>query len=134
MKRIILFLATNLAVIAVLSIVLRVTGLDRWLEVHGGSYSGLLVFAAVFGFGGALISLAISKWSAKRAMGVQVIDKPANANEEWLVGTVRQLATQAGIGKPSSRARKTRAAARFPPADPPNRAICSGLRWRSRAR
>jgi heat shock protein HtpX len=100
MKRILLFLATNLAVIAVLSIVLRVTGLDRWLAVHGTSYTGLLVFAAVFGFGGALISLAMSKWMAKRAMGVQVIDKPANANEEWLVGTVRALATQAGIGMP----------------------------------
>jgi len=100
MKRILLFLATNLAVIAVLSIVLRVTGLDRWLAVHGGSYTGLLAFAAVFGFGGALVSLAMSKWMAKRAMGVQVIDKPANANEEWLVGTVRALASQAGIGMP----------------------------------
>ncbi|MGH8253208.1 MAG: protease HtpX [Steroidobacteraceae bacterium] len=100
MKRIILFLATNLAVIAVLSIVLRVTGLDRWLAVHGSSYTGLLVFATVFGFGGALISLAMSKWMAKRAMGVRVIDKPANANEEWLVGTVRALASQAGIGMP----------------------------------
>ena len=100
MKRILLFLATNLAVIAVLSIVLRLTGLDRWLAVHGSSYTGLLVFATVFGFGGALISLAMSKWMAKRAMGVQVIDKPANANEEWLVGTVRALASQAGIGMP----------------------------------
>ena len=100
MKRILLFLATNLAVLLVLSVVLRITGLDRWLAVHGASYTGLLVMAAVFGFGGALVSLGMSKWMAKRAMGVQVIDKPANANEEWLVNTVRNLASQAGIGMP----------------------------------
>ena len=100
MKRILLFLATNLAVVMVLSIVARVTGLDRWVALHGGSYEGLLAMAALFGFGGALISLAISKWMAKRAMGVRVIERPANANEEWLVSTVRQLATQAGIGMP----------------------------------
>jgi heat shock protein HtpX len=100
MKRIFLFLVTNLAVVMVLSIVARVTGLDRWVSMHGGSYEGLLAMAALFGFGGALISLAMSKWMAKRAMGVQVIERPSNANEEWLVGTVRQLATQAGIGMP----------------------------------
>ena len=100
MKRIFLFLATNLAGVMVLSIVARVTGLDRWLAMHGGSYLGLLVMATLFGFGGALISLAMSKWMAKRAMGVQVIERPANANEEWLVSTVRQLASQAGIGTP----------------------------------
>ena len=100
MKRILLFLATNLAVMMVLSIVLRVTGLDRWLAAYGGSYGGLLVMAAVFGFGGSLISLALSKWMAKRAMGVKVIDRPANANEQWLVSTVRALASQAGIGMP----------------------------------
>ncbi|MDE2251786.1 MAG: protease HtpX [Gammaproteobacteria bacterium] len=100
MKRIFLFLVTNLAVVMVLSIVARVTGLDRWVALHGGSYEGLLAMAALFGFGGALISLAMSKWMAKRMMGVQVIERPSNANEEWLVGTVRQLATQAGIGMP----------------------------------
>ncbi len=100
MKRIILFLVTNLAVVFILSIVARVTGLDRWVALHGGSYQGLLVMAALFGFGGALISLAMSKWMAKRAMGVQVIERPANANEEWLVSTVRSLASQAGIGMP----------------------------------
>lgn len=100
MKRILLFLATNLAVMMVLSIVLRVTGLDRWLAAYGGSYGGLLVMAAVFGFGGSLISLALSKWMAKRAMGVKVIDRPANADEQWLVSTVRALASQAGIGMP----------------------------------
>jgi heat shock protein HtpX len=100
MKRILLFLATNLAVVLVLSVVARVTGLDRWLAMNGGSYSGLLVMAALFGFGGALISLALSKWTAKRAMGVQVISQPANSNEQWLVNTVRALASQAGIGMP----------------------------------
>ena len=100
MKRIFLFLVTNLAVVAVLSIVARITGLDHWVAMHGGSYEGLLAMAALFGFGGALISLAMSKWIAKRAMGVQVIEQPTNANEEWLVSTVRQLATQAGIGMP----------------------------------
>ncbi len=100
MKRILLFLATNLAVILVLSVVARVTGLDRWLAVNGGSYNGLLAMATLFGFGGALISLAMSKWMAKRAMGVRVITQPANANEQWLVNSVRALASQAGIGMP----------------------------------
>ena len=100
MKRIALFLLTNLAVLLVLSVIARVTGLDRWLAVHGGDLSGLLVMAAVFGFGGSLISLAMSKWMAKRAMGVRVIDKPANAEEQWLLSTVQALATQARIGMP----------------------------------
>ena len=100
MKRILLFLVTNLAVVAVLSIVARVTGLDRWLAANGGSYEGLLVMAALFGFGGALISLAMSKWMAKRAMGVRVIGQPANSDEQWLLGTVRSLAEQEGIGMP----------------------------------
>jgi len=100
MKRIFLFLVTNLAVVLVLSIVARITGLDRYLAAYGGSYTGLLVMAAFFGFGGALISLAMSKWMAKRAMGVQVIEQPANPSEVWLVDTVRKLATEAGIGMP----------------------------------
>ena len=100
MKRIFLFLVTNLAVVAVLSIVARITGLDRWLAVNGQSYVGLLVMAALFGFGGALISLAMSKWMAKRAMGVKVIEQPTTADEQWLVSTVRGLAEQAGIGMP----------------------------------
>jgi len=100
MKRILLFLVTNLAVVAVLSIVARITGLDRWLAVNGQSYVGLLVMAALFGFGGALISLAMSKWMAKRAMGVKVIEQPTTADEQWLVSTVRGLAEQAGIGMP----------------------------------
>ena len=100
MKRILLFLVTNLAVVAVLSIVARITGLDRWLAVNGQSYEGLLVMAALFGFGGSLISLAMSKWMAKRAMGVKVIEQPTTADEQWLVSTVRGLAEQAGIGMP----------------------------------
>lgn len=100
MKRILLFLATNLAILVVLSIVVQVLGLDRYLYAQGGSLGGLLAFAAVFGFGGAFISLAISKWMAKRAMGVQVIEQPRNSSEQWLVDTVRRLAQSAGIGMP----------------------------------
>ena len=100
MKRILLLIATNLAVMLVLSVVVHVTGLDRYLSAYGGSYAGMLVVAALFGFGGALISLAISKWMAKRAMGVQVIEHPATADEQWLVNAVRALATQARIGMP----------------------------------
>jgi len=100
MKRIALFLATNLAVILVLSIVAQVTGLNAWLAVHGSSLAGLLAMAAFFGFGGAFISLAMSKWMAKRSMGVRVIEQPANATEQWLVNTVRGLAQAAGVGMP----------------------------------
>lgn len=100
MKRIFLFVVTNLAVVLVLSVVAHITGLDRWLTMQGGSLTGLLVAAAFMGFGGALISLALSKWSAKRMMGVQVIGQPADATQQWLVDTVRQLAQQAGIGMP----------------------------------
>ena len=99
MKRILLFLATNLAVMVVLSTVVRLLGLDRYLTGMGG-LGGLLVFAAIFGFGGALISLLLSKWMAKRSMGVQVIEQPRNATEQWLVSTVRAQAEQAGIGMP----------------------------------
>ena len=100
MKRILLFLATNLAILVVLSVVVQVLGLDRTLAANGGNLGGLLAFAAVFGFGGAFISLAISKWMAKRTMGVQVITDPRTSQEQWLVSTVRRLAQQAGIGMP----------------------------------
>jgi len=100
MKRVFLFLATNLAVVLVLSVVARLLGIDRYMSAQGGNLGGLLVFAALFGFGGALISLAISKWMAKRSMGVRVIGTPANATEEWLVRVVRAQAEQAGIGMP----------------------------------
>jgi len=102
MKRIILFLITNIAVMLVLGIVLKVLGVDRILDAQGGAlnYNALLIYSAVFGMGGSLISLAMSKWSAKRMMGAQVIEQPGNEVEAWLVGTVRQLAQQAGIGMP----------------------------------
>ena len=100
MKRILLFLLTNLAVLLVLSIVAHLIGLDTWLAVHGGSLSGLLVFAAFIGFGGSFISLAISKWMAKRSMGVRVIGTPANATEQWLVAVVQQHAQRVGVGMP----------------------------------
>lgn len=100
MKRIFLFLATNLAIVLVLSIVARLLGLDQWLTANGGSLSGLLVFALLFGFGGAFISLAISKWMAKRSMGVRIIEQPGSAAERWLVDTVRTQAQAAGIGMP----------------------------------
>jgi heat shock protein HtpX len=100
MKRILLFLATNLAVMVVLTVVARLLGIDQYLSSRGGDLGGLLVFAALFGFGGALISLAISKWMAKRAMGVRVITTPANPTEEWLVRTVRAQAEQVGITMP----------------------------------
>ena len=100
MKRILLFLVTNLAVVFVLSIAMRVLGIDQYISAQGGSAYGLLVFAAVFGFGGAIISLLMSKWSAKRMMGVRVIEQPRDAVETWLVETVRRQAREAGIGMP----------------------------------
>jgi heat shock protein HtpX len=100
MKRIILFLATNLAIVLVLSIVAHLIGLDQYLAVRGGSLTGLLVFAAFFGFAGSLISLAISKWMAKRTMGVQVITQPRNATESWLINAVAAHARNAGVGMP----------------------------------
>jgi len=100
MKRILLFLVTNLAVVFVLSIVMRILGIDQYIAAQGGSAYGLLVFAAVFGFGGAIISLLISKWSAKRMMGVRIIDQPRDNVERWIVDTARVQAQEAGIGMP----------------------------------
>ena len=94
MKRILLFLVTNLAVVFVLSIVMRILGIDQYIAAQGGSAYGLLVFAAVFGFGGAIISLLISKWSAKRMMGVRIIDQPRDNVERWSVDTVRVAPTR----------------------------------------
>jgi len=101
-KRVFLFLATNLAIIVVLSITLRLLGFERILADNGTdlNLNALLLFASVFGFGGSFISLAISKWSAKRATGAQVITQPSNPTEQWLVNTVAQQAKQAGIGMP----------------------------------
>jgi heat shock protein HtpX len=102
MKRVLLFIATNIAVIVVLSIVLKLLGVDRILDASGTglNYWNLLAFAAVFGFGGSFISLAMSKWMAKRATGAQLIIQPRSAAEIWLVDTVKKQAMMAGIGMP----------------------------------
>jgi heat shock protein HtpX len=102
MKRIFLFLVTNLAIVFVLSITLRLLGVERILDAQGVGLdlNSLLVFAAVIGFGGSLISLAISKWTAKHMTGARVIERPANATEQWLVNTVQRQAQKAGIGMP----------------------------------
>jgi len=98
MLRIALFLATNLAILLVLGVVMNV--LMPALGVDTSGYSGLLIFAAVFGFGGAFISLAMSKWMAKRAVGAQVISQPRNQTEQWLLRTVQRQSQQAGIPMP----------------------------------
>jgi heat shock protein HtpX len=100
MKRIFLFVVTNLAVLALLSLVVFIVEQAFGVRLAGGGLGGLLVFAAIFGFGGALISLALSKWTAKRMMGVRVITAPQSEVERWLVGTVKRLADQAQIGMP----------------------------------
>src|SRR5579863_7270278 len=100
MKRIFLLLVTNLAVLAVLTIVAHVVGLDRWLAVRGSSLGALLAFAAVFGFGGAFVSLLMSKWMARNAMGVRVIRQATTPTEQSLVNLVARLARAAGVGMP----------------------------------
>ena len=100
MKRIVLFLATNLAVLLVLSIVAHLLGLDAYLATHGESLGGLLVFAAFWGFAGSFISLLLSKWMAKRAMGVRVIGPSGDATEQWLLSVVEQHARRVGVGMP----------------------------------
>jgi heat shock protein HtpX len=102
MKRIALFVVTNLAILLVLSVALRLLGVERILDQEGVALdlNALLVFAAVLGFGGSLISLAMSKWTAKRMTGAHVITQPASQVEAWLVDTVRRQAQQAGIGMP----------------------------------
>lgn len=124
MKRIMLFLITNLAVVLVLSIVLRVLGVERMLYEQGIALDlrHLLVFAAVFGFGGAFVSLALSKWTAKRLTGAQVISRPQSSWEVWLVNTVKRQAEKAGIGMPE--------VAVFDSPDP--NAFATGM-WRNRS-
>lgn len=100
MKRIVLFLATNLAIILVLSITARILGVDRFMTANGLNLGMLLGFAAVIGFGGSFISLAMSKWMAKMSTGAQVIAQPRNQTEQWLVNTVARQAQAAGIGMP----------------------------------
>ena len=98
--RVLLFVLTNFAVLLVASVTQRLLGDEPWLNANGINFNSLLIFGALLGFGGAFLSLALSKWTAKRAMGVQVIAQPRNEQEAWLLETVRRLAGQAGIGMP----------------------------------
>jgi len=98
--RVILFLATNVAIIFVLSITMRIFGVGPYLNEYGLNYTSLLIFAAVFGMAGSFISLAISKFTAKRVTGARVIDTPTDETERWLLGTVQRQAKEAGIGMP----------------------------------
>lgn len=100
--RILLFLATNVAILVVISIVFNILGLSGTLDAHGVdlNLNALLIISAVIGMTGSIISLAMSKWTAKNAMGVHVIEYPQNQTEQWLVNTVAELAKQAGIGMP----------------------------------
>jgi heat shock protein HtpX len=102
MKRILLFIATNLAIMLLLGIVLSLLGINTILDAQGSNLDlgKLLVLSAVVGFTGSFFSLAISKWSAKKMMGVRVITQPANSTESWLLGTVQRQAQAAGIGMP----------------------------------
>lgn len=100
MKRIFLFLATNIAIVLVLSLTMRILGVEPYLNANGLNLTSLLIFAAVMGFGGSFISLAISKWMAKTSMGVQVITEPTTPQERWLVETVARYAQEAHIGMP----------------------------------
>jgi len=102
MMRILLFLGTNIAVLVVISIVFRLLGIDGLLQANNVDLDlgALLIFAAVIGFGGSLISLFISKWMAKRSMGVQIIEQPSTPFESWLLDLVRRQSEQAGIQMP----------------------------------
>jgi heat shock protein HtpX len=102
MKRVLLFVGTNLAVLLVLSMTMRLLGIESILDQQGVNLdlNALLIYAAVIGFSGSLISLAISKWTAKHLTGAQVIERPSNESERWLLETVTRLARQANIGMP----------------------------------
>ena len=100
MKRIIYFLATNLAIALVLSVTMRILGVEPYLNANGLDLGNLLMFAAIMGFGGAFISLAISKWTAKRMSGAVVIEEPRTQTEVWLMKTVREQADMVGIKMP----------------------------------
>lgn len=101
MKRIFLFILTNLAVLFVINITLRLLGVDRILNQGGGiNFTNLLIMSAVIGFAGSIISLMMSKWMAKRSVGAQVIENPSDPTERWLVDTVKRQSISAGIGMP----------------------------------
>ncbi len=100
MKRILLFLGTNIAVIALASITLSVLGVGSYMTSQGLNLANLLVFCAVFGFAGSFVSLFLSKWMAKMSTGTQVIEQPCTAQERWLLDTVAELSKKAGINMP----------------------------------
>ena len=102
MLRILLFLGTNLAILAVLSVTMRILGVDSMLEEAGGglNLNALLIMSAVVGFTGSFISLFMSKWMATKSMGVQLIEQPTNSTERWLLDTVARLSQEAGIEMP----------------------------------
>ena len=102
MQRILLFLLTNIAIMVILSITLRILGVDSLLMQNGSdlNINALVIFSGVFGFGGAFISLAISKWMAKRMTGAQVITSPSNNIEKWLIETVKKQSKVVGIKMP----------------------------------
>ncbi|MCP5155186.1 MAG: protease HtpX [Ectothiorhodospiraceae bacterium] len=102
MMRLLLFFGTNIAILLVLSVSMSLLGFEPYMASQGVDLNlqALLVMAAVFGMGGSLISLLVSKWMAKRATGARVIERPSNADEAWLVETVRRQAEKAGIGMP----------------------------------
>jgi heat shock protein HtpX len=100
MKRVVLFIATNLAIVLVLSLSMRLLGVEPYLNAQGLNLNSLLVFAAVMGFGGSFISLALSKWLAKKSVGAQVITQASNPQERWLLDTVTRHARLANITTP----------------------------------
>ena len=100
MKRIFLFLATNLAVMAVIMVLVHLFGFDQWITARGLNYGALLGLSLIVGFSGSFISLAISKWIAIHSYGIHVIQQPADRTEQWLHDTVQDLARRAGIGMP----------------------------------
>lgn len=100
MMRILLFLGTNLAVIVVASITLRLLGVEPYLNAQGINFNSLLIFCFIFGMAGSLVSLFISKWMAKRGTGTVIIETPSNATEKWLLDTVEELSREAGIKTP----------------------------------
>lgn len=100
MMRILLFLATNLAVVLVASVTLSLLGVGSYMTSQGLDYNNLLIFCLVFGMAGSVVSLLISKWMAKRSMGVHIIEQASNADEQWLLSTVKELSQKARIGIP----------------------------------
>ena len=100
MKRIVLFVLTNLAVMLVLSVTMSLLGVNRWLTANGLNFGMLLAFSALMGFGGAIISLLMSKFIAKMSVRAHVLDNPQTADEQWIVSTVKKYADKAGIGMP----------------------------------